>query len=137
MGDPVLKMALPKYPDFVIKSSDIQLTPENPLLGDTISVKLNIINYGTVFPNDSVVVELFAGSADTSYTIGTKKLGSFGEKDSVYFSWVPNKGGLYSLIAKVNESEIILEEDHSDNIATDYFIIFNISEPYVLEPIDG
>jgi hypothetical protein len=137
LGDPVLKMALPEYPDFVIKSSDILLTPENPLLGDTISVKLNIINYGTVFPNDSVVVELFAGSADTSYTIGTKKLGSFGEKDSVYFNWVPNKGGLYSLIAKVNESEIILEEDHSDNIATDYFIIFNISEPYVLEPIDG
>jgi hypothetical protein len=137
LGDPVLKIALPENPDFVIKSSDIELNPENPLLGDTISVKLNIRNLGTVFPNDSVVVELYAGSADTSYTVGTKKLGSFGEKDSVYFTWVPDKGGLYSLVAKVNESEIIPEDDRSDNVATDYFIIFNISEPYILEPIDG
>ena len=137
LGDPVTKMAFPENPDFVIKSSDIQLDPENPLLGDTISVKLNIRNLGTVFPGDSVVVELNAGSADTSYNVGTKKLGSFSEKDSVYFTWVPVKGGLYSLVAKVNEIDIIPEEDHSDNVATDYFIIFNISEPYVLEPIDG
>jgi hypothetical protein len=137
LGDPVLKLALPRYPDFEITSSDINLSPDSPLLGDTISVKLNIKNWGTVFPNDSVVVELFAGSADTSYTVGSTKLSSFGEKDSVYFTWIPNKGGLYNLTAKVNESAIIPEDDHTDNIATDFFIIFNISEPYTLEPIDG
>ncbi|NNJ51738.1 MAG: hypothetical protein HKP17_01105 [Ignavibacteriaceae bacterium] len=137
LGDPALKIALPEYPDFAINSSDIKLTPENPLLGDTISVKINIRNWGTVFPNDSVVVDLSAGSADTSYVVGSTKLGSFGEKDSVYFNWVPNKGGLYNLIAKVNDTEIIQEEDRTDNFASNFFIIFNISEPYALEPIDG
>ncbi len=137
LGDPVLKLALPDKPDFVITSSDITLDPENPLLGDTISVKLNILNLGTVFPNDSVTVELEAGSADTSYQVGFYKLGSFGEKDSVYFTWVPDRGGLYRLTARVNETNSIPENDHSDNIATGYYIIFNISEPYILEPIDG
>jgi hypothetical protein len=137
LGDPVMKLALPNYPDFVLKSSDISLIPENPLLGDSVQVKINISNLGAVFPNDSVVVELFAALPDTSYQIGLTKRGNFGEKDSVYFPWVPDKGGLYTLTAKVNETDIIMEEDHSDNIGTAQIIIFNISEPNILTPIDG
>ncbi|MDH3269317.1 MAG: C25 family cysteine peptidase, partial [Ignavibacteria bacterium] len=137
LGDPVMKIALPEYPDFEMKSNDITLMPENPLLGDSIQVKLKISNWGTVFPNDSVVVELFATLADTAYEIGSVKRPNFPEKDSVYFSWVPDKGGLYTLTAKVNETEIIMEDDHSDNIGTAVFIIFNISEPNILSPLDG
>ncbi|MCW8804484.1 MAG: C25 family cysteine peptidase, partial [Ignavibacteriaceae bacterium] len=137
LGDPVMKLALPDYPDFEIKSSDINLIPENPLVGDSIQVKINISNWGTVFPNDSVVVELVAELSDTSYQIGLVKRPSFGERDSVYFPWVPDKGGFYTLTAKVNETDIIMEEDHSDNIGTAQIIIFNISEPNILTPIDG
>ena len=120
-----------------MKSNDISILPESPLLGDSIQVKLKISNWGTVFPNDSVVVELYASLADTSYEIGRVKRPNFPEKDSVYFTWVPDKGGLYTLTAKVNETEIIMEEDHSDNIGTALFIIFNISEPNILTPTDG
>jgi hypothetical protein len=137
LGDPVLKLTLPDYPDFEMKSNDISILPESPLLGDSIQVKLKISNWGTVFPTDSVVVELYASLADTSYEIGRVKRPNFPEKDSVYFTWVPDKGGLYTLTAKVNESDIIMEEDHSDNIGTALFIIFNISEPNILTPIDG
>ncbi|MDZ7623240.1 MAG: C25 family cysteine peptidase [Ignavibacteriaceae bacterium] len=137
LGDPVMKLALPNYPDFALKSSDISLIPENPLLGDSIQVKINISNWGAVFPNDSVVVELFAALPDTSYQIGSIKRANFGEKDSVYFPWVPDKGGFYTLTAKVNETESIMEDDHSDNIGTAQIIIFNISEPNILTPIDG
>ena len=137
LGDPVLKLALPKYPDFEIKSTDIKLIPENPLVGDSIQVKINIANWGTVFPGDSVVVELNAVLPDTAYQIGLIKRPSFGERDSVYFPWVPNKGGQYTLTAKVNETDMIMEEDHSDNIAVAYFIIFNINEPSILAPVDG
>ncbi len=137
LGDPVMKIALPDYPDFEMKSNDISLIPESPLLGDTIQVKLKISNWGTIFPDDSVVVELYAELADTSYQIGRVKRPNFPEKDSVYFTWVPDKGGLYTLTAKVNETDIIMEEDHSDNIGTSIFIIFNISEPNTLSPTDG
>ncbi len=137
LGDPVMKITLPDYPDFEMRSNDISLVPESPLLGDSIQVKLNISNWGTVFPDDSVVVELYALLADTSYKIGSVKRPNFPEKDSVYFTWVPDKGGLYTLTAKVNETEIIMEEDHSDNVGTARFIIFNISEPNILTPTDG
>ncbi len=137
LGDPVMKLALPKYPDFAISSEDITLEPENPLVGDSIQVKVKIFNWGTVFPNDSVVVELNAELPDTAYQIGIFKRPSFGEKDSVYFPWVPDKGGLYTLIAKVNETESIDEDDHSDNIGSASYLIFNIDEPYILTPVDG
>ncbi len=137
LGDPVMRLALPNYPDFAISSSDISLIPESPVLGDTILAKINIMNWGTVFPGDSVVVELFAQSTDTAYQVGIAKLPSFGERDSVYFPWVPNSGGLYELTAQINETEMIIEEDHSDNIASELFIIFDISQPNTLKPIDG
>ncbi|RKY90286.1 MAG: hypothetical protein DRQ01_09445, partial [Ignavibacteriae bacterium] len=137
LGDPVMRLALPDYPDFAISSSDISLIPESPVVGDTILAKINIMNWGTVFPGDSVVVELFAESSDTTYQVGITKLPSFGERDSVYFPWVLNSGGLYKLTAQINETEMIIEEDHSDNIASELFIIFDISQPNTLKPIDG
>jgi hypothetical protein len=137
LGDPVLKITLPNNPDFELKSNSISLIPENPIVGDSIQVKLNLSNWGAVFPNDSVVVELYANLPDTAYQIGLIKRPSFGERDSVYFPWVPDKGGLYTLTAKVNETDIIMEDDHSDNVGTAQIIIFNISEPNILTPIDG
>lgn len=138
LGDPALKLAIPLLPDFVISSSDITISPENPVLGDTISVKVNIQNLGRAFPNDTVTVELFVSSSDTNYQVDTTLYRpNFGEKDSVFFTWVPAKGNLFQLTAKVNETEIIDEMDHSDNIASQYFLVFNLSEPNILKPIDG
>ena len=137
LGDPVLKLALPILPDFEINSSDITITPENPVVGDSVFVKLKISNLGIIFPNDSVTVELFAQSTDSSYKIGSTKLSSFPEKDSVTFAWFPNQGGTVNLTAKVNETDIINEEDHSDNVATTQLVIYNISEPNILKPVDG
>ena len=137
LGDPVMKLCLPENPDFEIKSNEIEFIPEDPIFGDSIQVKINISNWGTVFPDDSVLVELLAELSDTLYHIGLVKRASFAEKDSVYFYWTPDKGGLYTLTAKVNETDVITEEDHSDNIGTVQLLIFNISEPNILTPIDG
>ena len=137
LGDPVLKLALPILPDFEINSSDITVSPENPVVGDSVYVKVNINNLGIIFPNDSVTVELFAQSTDSSYQIGSTKLASFPEKDSVIFKWIPKEGGTIILTAKVNETDIISEEDHSDNVATTQLVIYNISEPNILKPVDG
>ncbi|GMR25012.1 MAG: hypothetical protein BMS9Abin39_0287 [Ignavibacteria bacterium] len=138
LGDPALKLAIPLLPDFVVTSSDITVSPENPVLGDTISVNVNIQNLGRSFPNETVSVELFVSSSDTNFQVdSTIFRPNFGEKDSVFFTWVPAKGNLFQLTAKVNETETINEMDHSDNIASQYFLVFNLSEPKVLKPIDG
>ena len=137
LGDPGMKLALPDKPDFVIKSSDISLSEENPLVNDTIQVKTKIENLGTTFPGDTINVQVFAESADTSYLIAVKQLPNFGEKDSVLVDWIPTESALYNIKVTVNELNPIPEEDHSDNMATSAFAVFNVSEANVLYPQDG
>ncbi|MDQ6988427.1 MAG: C25 family cysteine peptidase, partial [Mariprofundaceae bacterium] len=137
LGDPAVKLTIPEYPDFGITSSDISITPKDPLVNDTVKVKVKIHNWGRIFPFDSVNVKLHISSSDTNYLAGVKKLGSFNDEDSVYFTWVPTQGNLFQLTVSVNETDSILEVDHSDNVASHFFLVFNISKPNVLKPIDG
>lgn len=137
LGDPLLKIALPTTPDFELKSENLTIQPKFPVVGDTIIIDLKINNWGTNFPNDSVYIELKAESADTSYSIGSINIPSFSIKDSIKFSWIPVEGGFYNIEAKINEKESIDEVDHSDNIIVNQYIIFNISDPNIISPIDG
>ncbi|OIP60817.1 MAG: hypothetical protein AUK34_06020 [Ignavibacteria bacterium CG2_30_36_16] len=137
LGDPALELALPKTPDFIVNSSDISIYPESPLVTDTILVKIKIKNYGLTFPNDSVSVQLRATSSDTSYVIGVKKLGSFGEIDSVFFKWTPVEGSLYALKAQVNLLDPIEELDLSDNTAQASFVVFDLEKANIIKPENG
>ncbi len=136
-GDPVLKLAVPEKPDFVITQNDISISPENPLTTDTIKVKINVNNLGITFQPDSVELELYASSSDTSYKIGDYRLLSFGEKDSAAFIWIPKKEGLYQLTAKINEINSIPEIDLSDNEASASFAVYDLGKPNIVNPIDG
>ncbi len=137
LGDPGLKLALPDKPDFIVKPSDISLSKQNPLINDTIQVKSIIRNLGVSFPGDSVNVQVFAESADSSYLISAVKLPDFGEIDSAIVNWIPYTAGLYNIKVKVNETDPIQENDHSDNIASQTFVVYNISEANVLYPQNG
>ena len=137
LGDPAIEITLPKAPDFTIKSSDISISPTNPLKEDTVSVNVNIRNWGIVFPNDSVTVELFANSTDSTNLIEVIKLPSFGFTSTAEFTWVPQESGLYTLIARVNERDVIEELDHSDNMASNSFTVFDFGQPNIVKPVNG
>lgn len=136
LGDPALRLALPDYPDFSIQSKDVTITPNNPLLNDTVNVSIKLTNFGTAFPNDSVSVELYEGNISDSTLIGMARRASFGFIDSVNFIWIPKTPGVIPLIVRLNEIDSITETDHSDNITTKNFAVFSIAEPNVLKPID-
>ncbi|HLV09028.1 MAG TPA: hypothetical protein VKY40_02355, partial [Halanaerobiales bacterium] len=87
LGDPAIELIIPKNPDFVVKSSDISVSPQNPLKDDTVSVIVTIKNLGVTFPGDSVTVELFNNVPDTANLIGKVKVPSFGEQATVVFPW--------------------------------------------------
>jgi hypothetical protein len=137
LGDPVLKLTIPDKPDFKITASDITIEPLTPSVGDTIKVKVKIFNFGTVFPGDSVTVQLFVNSPDSSYYLNDLRLQSFGESDSATFIWIPDKGGLYNLTARINETEPIPEVDYTDNEATALFPVYDLVEPSIINPING
>ena len=77
LGDPVLKLAVPDAPDFELISENLTIDPKNPLVGDSVLVKLKINNWGTTFPDDSVLIEIFAESVDTSYAVNSIKITKF------------------------------------------------------------
>jgi hypothetical protein len=137
LGEPLLKLALPEKPDFSVTQSDITISPNDPLINDTVHVKVKLLNLGPIFNPDSVMVGLYASSSDTSYKISSSKIGSFGQIDSVVFTWVPDKSGLYELTFKINENQLVSEDDLSDNFASNFFSIYSIDEPSIINPTDG
>ena len=137
LGDPLLKLAIPDKPDFSVNSSDIIFDKDNAVVNDTVHIKVKVQNFGVVFPNDSVTVQLFVSAPDTSYSLPYQKLPSFGLEDSLYFTWIPNKPDLYTFTAKVNEVNVIPEMDHSDNAAEKSFAVFNLNNPDIISPADG
>lgn len=137
LGDPAIRLALPLLPDFNVRRSDISISPEFPLIGDTVDVSITIRNAGRIFPNDSVTVELFIDVVDTSSLITSKKISSFPYSEQLQFKWVPNVAGLHNLIVELNRVDVIDEEDYTDNSASIQVSIFNISEPNIIKPIYG
>ncbi len=137
LGDPAVELAIPKAPDFEVKSSDITISPQNPLKNDTVLVTISIRNLGVTFPNDSVTVELFKDITDEVNLIGESKVSSFGQNINVNFQWIPQEAGLYNLIVRVNEKNIINEIDHSDNIASGSFSVFDFGQPNIIKPVNG
>jgi hypothetical protein len=137
LGDPVLSLAIPDKPDFTINSSNISVFPKNPQKDDTISVYVKVNNLGVTFPNQVVSLEMRASSIDTSYSVDTLWISSFGETDSVEFSWHPERSGVYNLEFAINEMSQIPEMDYTDNQSTINLIIYDLSEPNIIKPIDG
>ncbi len=137
LGDPAVRLALPQLPDFNVRRSDISVSPEFPLIGDTVNVSVTIRNGGKIFPNDSVTVELFLDVVDTSALIGSTKIASFPFTEQLQFNWAPQVAGLHNLIIEINRVDVIDEIDYSDNSASIPISIFNMSEPNIIQPIYG
>lgn len=137
LGDPVLPLALPDKPDFEVKSSDISILPENPIVGDTVKVKINYRNIGTTFGSDSVTVQLFANGTDSLSQIGSIKRSSFTLNDSLTFLWTPKEGKLYNLFVKINNINVIPEIDLTDNTAQASFAVYSIADPNFISPVNG
>lgn len=137
LGDPALELALPSTPDFVIKPSDITIDPPSPLIDDSVSVELKIKNLGRSFSNDTLTVKLYERIISDTTVIGSSSLLNFGEIDSTFYTWVPVESGLKTLIATVNEDNKILEDDISDNLASNSFSVFDFGEPNIIKPVNG
>lgn len=137
LGDPALRLALPSYPDFVVKSADINIFPKNPLKDDTVKIKVFIRNMGTSFINDTVSVQLFKHFIADTNLIGIKRLTNFNFIDSTEFYWVANEDGLINIIVSVNNVDTLMELDLTDNIASVSLPVFNISKPNIIKPSDN
>jgi len=137
LGEPLIKLALPENYDFSIRNSSITMRPENPLIGDTLTITVKPENFGLIKGQDSVYIELFYSSTDTSGLAGRVKIPVFANDDSLKFTFIPRHGGLYKFDAKINLTESLYEPDYSDNSGSASFAIYSIDEPSLINPING
>lgn len=137
LGDPALELAIPYKPDFVVRSSNISINPINPLVNDTVNVKIIIGNVGRSFPNDTVNFRLYERFISDSTLISSENILNFGESDTIIVTWVPKESGLIPLIASINNDQNIPEDDFSDNTASNSFSVFDFGEPSIIKPANG
>ncbi|MFZ2324239.1 MAG: C25 family cysteine peptidase [Ignavibacteriaceae bacterium] len=137
LGDPLLDLALPDKPDFSIVAGDIEFIPFTPIMNDTINVSVKINNYGRVFPNDTLIVQVHISLNDTSYFLPAKYLPSFGEENTVVFKWIPSEAGLYTFTVKLNADNRISEDDYTDDETSVYVTVYDLSSPNIIKPLDG
>ncbi len=137
LGDPLLELSLPKKPDYSLKEDLIQVSPEFPIAGDSVRVKIYVKNLGIVSQNDSVTIDLSVISKNVKTFVSSKKIKSFALIDSLILWWIPADEGNNSLVVNVNENKAADEDDFTDNEITSSVYVYKTSEPNILTPPNG
>jgi hypothetical protein len=100
-----------------LSMTNLSASKKNPIVGETLSIKANVMNDGALTAK-KVVVAFYASTDGKNYiNIGNKTISSiFGKKSGQAMqSWkVPNSDKIY-LRAEVNPSYNISEKNYSDN----------------------
>ena len=137
LGDPLIELALPKKPDYAVSEDLISILPQFPIVNSPVQVKIHLKNFGIIKRDDSLTVELSTMVKNIKTPIGSKKIDSFGLRDSVVFSWTPTEDGANILIVNVNENGDAAEDDLSDNETSKSVYAYKTSEPNIVKPTNG
>ncbi|MDP3684542.1 MAG: hypothetical protein Q8S01_11480, partial [Ignavibacteria bacterium] len=137
LGDPLLELAVPKKPDYSISEDLIDISPEFPIIGSPVQVKVYLKNFGFLKSDDSLTIDLSVMSKNVKTPIESKKIKSFALIDSLTFSWTPSEDGANLLIVNINENGGAVENDFSDNETSTSVYVYKTSEPNVLNPQNG
>jgi len=137
LGDPLTELALPKKPDYSVAEDMLNISPQYPIVGNSVQVKIYVKNFGFLKSDDSLTVDLSVMSKNVKTQIGSKKLKSFVLIDSLTFSWIPSEDGANTLIVNINENGNAAEDDFSDNETSKSVYVYKTSEPNILNPQNG
>lgn len=137
LGDPLTELALPKKPDYSVAEDMVNISPQFPITGNSVQVKIFVKNFGFLKSDDSLTVNLSVMSKNVKTQIGSKKIKSFALIDSLTFSWIPSEDGANTLIVNINENGNAAEDDFSDNETSKSVYVYKTSEPNILDPQNG
>ncbi|MCE1189366.1 MAG: C25 family cysteine peptidase [Ignavibacteria bacterium] len=133
LGDPVLSLAIPPNPEYRVGGNDITFNTDSPFIGDTVQISCTIHNDGAVM-QDSIRIKLFAVKPDTSILIGTKLIPSFANSYSLTFPWKIVLDGSVTMKLSVNLPMVSIEDDTTNNSATQILNVGDINSPQLIGP---
>ncbi|MEM4713213.1 MAG: CARDB domain-containing protein, partial [Candidatus Bathyarchaeia archaeon] len=123
------------FADFAVYPEGITFSNSQPKAGDTITISVNIFNFGALLGNN-VPIGLYVDSS----LIETKTVSviqSFSTQ-IVNFVWTATKG-THTLTVKVNEGQTISEKDYSNNQVSKSLSVLSVSpdiKKYVVTSMD-
>lgn len=121
MGDPAVKLKLPKYPEFVIKNSDYSLSTQSLVLNEPVTLKITPKNYGLYA--DTCRIRFQLKKNNINYLIKDTNYRAFRFMDTLLYNFKIDTPGVYNMTVILDQNNRFPFEDESNNI-----ISFNI--PY-------
>ncbi len=114
-NDPLLELALPSKPNFVVNRSSVSLPNQISDLEDSIKVSINIFNWGQVI-QDSIILIISNSFQDTLTFIDTIKIKSPSIKENVE-AYIKSEGlvGTHKLMIKIDPENLVDEIYEDDN----------------------
>jgi len=109
--------------DLIVEPMCIIFSNYNPVPGTTIKINVTIINNGTA-PATGVLVKIYENSTSPGSLIGSQIIGNIDSNWTEFISidWTTSFG-VHKIIVLVDPSNIILEIDETNNIASKSFIV--------------
>ena len=113
LGDPAVKLLLPKFPEFDIKASDVKLSDPNPPIKTTTSIKVFPRNLGT--NADSCKVRFQILKNNVNYLLKDSVIYNFGYVDTLNFKYSIDSLGDYTIKINLDPENWWVQENSANN----------------------
>jgi hypothetical protein len=125
IGDPAMKIAVPKLPDYATNVDNYSSSPLLPNESDSvITISTVLSNFG-LEGNDSIEVKIDHRYQGTTETIFDRQLPPIGSLDTLDFtSPLLSKGGVHQITLSIDPNARISEVTRSDN-TSEYMLFVN------------
>jgi hypothetical protein len=134
LGDPAVKLLLPKYPEFDITLSDYNISNLYPTVKENVNLAIYPKNLGTLA--DSCKVRIQITKNNLNYKIKDTILRTFGYIDTINYNFSMDSTGMYDLKVILDADNWYPLENKLDNIINIPVSVKNVA--FVpLKPIDN
>jgi len=134
MGDPAVKLILPRYPEFVISNNDYKLSSQSVLLNEPVTLKITPKNYG--LHADSCKIRFQLKKNNLNYLIKDTSYRAFRYLDTVLYTFKIDTPGVYKMTVILDQNNRFPLEDESNN-SISFNIPFNEYSYLPISPVNN
>jgi len=116
LGDPAVKLILPRYPEFVISNNDYKLSSQSVILNEPVTLKITPKNYG--LHADSCKIRFQLKKNNLNYLIKDTSYRAFRYLDTVLYTFKIDTPGVYKMTVILDQNNRFPFEDESNNSIT-------------------
>jgi len=134
LGDPAVKLVLPKIPEFAVTGNDYRLSDESISTGDVSTLTLYPKNFGLFA--DSCKIRFQLKRYNQNYSVHDTVYKSFRFNDTVKYNFKIDSSGVYTMIVNLDQDNWYpLENKNNNTISFNIPLKQNVFSP--ITPVDN